>query len=152
MHMNRLSGTLVLIGGLLAGSVFVEPGPAGAAIKKWKLGLQISPINIDTSEMTTKKKKAVGMGSYLVNAVGSCAECHSCPTYAFNQNPFDGGTGELNATNYLAGGARFGTIGSKNLTPNNSGKPAGLTQGQFITVMTTGVNPVRGEALKGVMP
>ena len=140
---------LVLV--LVVGICWIHPDALVAA-KKWKIGLTVSPVEIDTSEMTNKEKKTVGNGSYLVNAVGACAECHSCPTYAVGENPFSGGDGSLNSTNYLAGGTNFGAVRSRNLTPNASGRPAGLTQGQFLTVMSTGVNPVRGAPLRSAMP
>jgi len=63
-----------------------------------------------------------GLGSYLVNAVSECNDCHNCPTFAPGHNPFD----------HLAGGVNFGPgdhgddIISKNLTPDENGKPAGL--------------------------
>ncbi len=152
MKFNRTVVLLALTSGVIVASILVEPTPAEAALKKYQIGLRISPIEIDTEEMTKKKKKSIGMGSYIVNAQSACADCHSCPTYAMGSNPFEGGDGSLNKANYLAGGAPFGGIRSRNLTPDPSGKPAGLTQGQFLTVISTGVNPVRGEPLRAVMP
>ena len=63
----------------------------------------------------------MGLGSYLVNAVGGCNDCHSCPSYPFGHNPFDGkGDGKFNGTNFLAGGVPFGpNLTSANLTPDN---------------------------------
>jgi hypothetical protein len=41
---------------------------------------------------------------------------------------------------YLAGGTEFGPFVSRNLTPDASGKPAGLTLVQFRNVLRTGVD------------
>jgi hypothetical protein len=39
---------------------------------------------------------------------------------------------------FLAGGRCFGFFMSRNLTPDNTGKPRGLTEAEFIQVMRTG--------------
>ena len=43
-----------------------------------------------------------------------------------------------NTAHYLAGGRCFGAIQSRNLTPDDSGRPRGLTEAEFIQVMRTG--------------
>ena len=95
----------------------------------------------------------VGLGSYYVNAVSECLDCHSCPTYLPGHNPFQGGDGQYNHVNYLAGGVAFGPeIVSANLTPDENGKPAGLELDEFIRLMRTGHEPEEpGEVLQ-VMP
>src|SRR5215510_2015639 len=55
-------------------------------------GLAIAPVHLD---LQGKNRAMVGMGSYLVNAAGSCADCHSCPTYAPGHNPYQGGDGQF---------------------------------------------------------
>jgi hypothetical protein len=42
------------------------------------------------------------------------------------------------AERYLAGGQNFGPVFSRNLTPDASGLPAGLTFEQFVAVIRTG--------------
>ena len=105
-----------------------------------KRGLRISPVALD---LQGKNKDLVGIGSYFVNAVSECNDCHTCPTYAPGHNPFDGvGDGQLNAENYLAGGLDFGNgIVSANLTPDSEGKPAGLDFDEFVTLIRTGHDP-----------
>ena len=44
-------------------------------------GFAISPIPKDQLNLTGKSTTAVGLGSYLVNAVGDCSGCHSFPQY-----------------------------------------------------------------------
>src|SRR5262249_20678804 len=41
-----------------------------------------------TLNVQRKKKDLVGLGSYLVNAVGGCNDCHTAPPYS--QDPFAG--------------------------------------------------------------
>src|SRR5215211_4118340 len=105
-----------------------------------KRGLKIAPVTLN---LQGKNRALVGLGSYLVNAVSECNDCHTCPTYAPGHNPFDGeGDGQLNAANYLAGGLDFGNgIVSANLTPDSEGKPAGLDFDEFVTLIRTGHDP-----------
>ena len=104
-----------------------------------KRGLKISPVDLD---LQGKNRSLVGLGSYLVNAVSECNDCHTCPTYAPGHNPFDGvGDGQLNAENYLAGGVHFGPVESANLTPDQNGKPAGLNFDEFVELIRTGHDP-----------
>lgn len=116
---------------------------------KVQQGFAIAPVPLN---LQGKNQALVGLGSYLVNAVAGCNDCHSCPSYALGHNPFTGGDGQINATTYLAGGVPFGPfIRSKNITPDAAGKPAGLTLEQFRQVLRTGEDPDDGELLQ-VMP
>jgi hypothetical protein len=105
-----------------------------------KRGLKIAPVNLN---LQGKNHSLVGLGSYLVNAVSECNDCHTCPTFAPGHNPFDGeGDGQLNSTNYLAGGVDFGHgVVSANLTPDSNGKPAGLDFDEFKELIRTGHEP-----------
>ena len=47
----------------------------------------------------------------------------------------------INFPVYLSGGRQFGPFTSANLTPDASGKPAGLTLNEFIQTLRTGHNP-----------
>lgn len=100
-------------------------------------GLQIAPVRLN---LEGRNRALVGLGSYLVNAVASCNDCHSCPSYA--GNPYQGGTGAINVAGYLAGGVPFGPFTSRNLTPQpgEDNRPAGLTLSQFREVMRTGID------------
>ncbi len=102
-------------------------------------GLRIAPVKLDLAH---KNKAMVGWGSYLVNAMGSCADCHSCPTYAPGHNPYFGQPKPwVNQATYLAGGVHFGPFTSANLTPDANGLPAGLTLQEFIHALRTGQDP-----------
>jgi hypothetical protein len=102
------------------------------------------PINLDR-----KNPALVGLGSYYVNAVGSCADCHTnFPQYAPGGNPFLGQPKQINLNNYLRGGRPFpapdpthveNPIVSRSLRPED-GLPAGLTFDEFVDVMRNGTD------------
>jgi len=114
-----------------------------------KRGFDIAPVPLD---LQGKNRAKVGRGSYLVNAVGLCADCHSCTTYAAGENPYSGGSGAINATNYLAGGVPFGPFTSANISPDPNGRPAGLTATQFVHTIRTGEDPDNPGQVLQVMP
>jgi hypothetical protein len=87
-------------------------------------GFAIAPVHLD---LRGKNRALVGLGSYLVNAVGGCVDCHTNPTYAQGGNPFMGQTKQVDTTHYLAGGAQFGPFTSRNITPGN-GLPETFTE------------------------
>jgi hypothetical protein len=127
-----------------------------APVSRIQRGFQITPVVLNTQG---KNRALIGLGSYLVNAVSECNDCHSCPTYAPGHNPFDGiGDGALNPTNHLAGGVNFGPgpdgddIISANLTPDETGRPAGLTFEEFATLIRTGHDPDEPDEVLPVMP
>ena len=105
-----------------------------------KRGYAIVPPGV-VLNLAGKDRQLVGLGSYVVNTSG-CVDCHSHPTYSPGGDPFKGEPERLNAEEYLSGGRQFGPeITSANITPDNAGKPAGLTRREFIQMMRTGHNP-----------
>ena len=113
-----------------------------------KIGLQIAPVPLN---LAGKDRELVGLGSYFVNGISGCWDCHSASvqsTYAPGGNPYFKGSPPtiINQADYLAGGRNFGAlipgtpeIVSRNLTPDRTGRPAGgLTFAQFVHVMRTG--------------
>ena len=54
--------------------------------------------------------------------------------------------------NYLAGGTPFGPFVSRNITPDATGRPAGLTRDEFIQLLRTGHDPDDPGELLQVMP
>ena len=129
-----------------------------------RIGFDIAPVSLN---LRGKNRALVGLGSYIVNAQGACNDCHTCPSYVPGSNPFPpffgagaAGHGLINSTNYLAGGVTFSAgppgqtptvVISKNITPDATGKPEGLTLEQFKSVMRTGFDPVDKDTL-AVMP
>jgi hypothetical protein len=61
---------------------------------------------------------------------------------------------QFNNLNYLAGGVVFGPFTSPNITPDATGKPAGLTLEEFHNAIRTGHDPDNPNmnALLQVMP
>lgn len=117
-------------------------------------GFRISPVQLNVKH---KDFDLVGLGSYIVNAQAGCNDCHTCPSYKPGHSPatvLPGQEVEVNGLNYLAGGVAFGPFTSPNLTPDATGKPAGLTLEEFQTLMRTGHDPDNPNvnALLQVMP
>lgn len=112
-------------------------------------GFRIAPVPLNLNGLN---RAQVGLGSYLVNAVGGCNDCHTNPSYAVGGNPFLGQPKVVNAAGYLAGGQSFGPFISRNITPDSTGKPAGLTFSDFQNVLRTGADPDNPSELLQVMP
>ena len=126
-------------------------------------GFEIAPVPLN---LAGKDRNLVGLGSYLVNAVGDCNGCHSsgAPPLAFypyktGKNPYFDQPQKIDPSVYLNGGANFGTplgfvgtptgpnqyagpaIISRNLTPDKNGRPeGGRTLSDFMRIMRTGVD------------
>lgn len=124
-----------------------------------KIGFEIAPVPLN---LRGKNPALVGLGSYIVNAQGGCNDCHTCPSYVQGTNPMPPpfgagvpGHGIINPVNYLAGGVSFTagpvTVVSKNITPDATGKPEGLTLEEFKKVIRTGVDP-SDNGILAVMP
>jgi hypothetical protein len=115
-----------------------------------RIGFQIAPVPLN---LRGKDKALVGLGSYIVNAQSGCNDCHTNPPFAPGGNPFAGEPKVINADQYLAGGTPFGpTIVSRNITPDEFGRPAGLTFPEFRQLMRTGRDPDDPNRLLQVMP
>ncbi len=119
---------------------------------KVQRGFEIAPVPLN---LHGKNRELVGLGSYIVNAVGDCNGCHSAgpqTEFAKGGNPYQlsppyKGTKQLNLDTYLGGGRDFGPyvslphLYSRNLTPDKTGMPAGgLTLNQFTEVLRHGTD------------
>jgi hypothetical protein len=82
-------------------------------------GFDIAPVQLD---LTGKNRSLVGQGSYYANGISACAGCHIGPA------------------GHMGGGRNFGGVLSRNLTPDASGLPAGLTFGQFEQAIRLGMD------------
>lgn len=112
-------------------------------------GFKIAPVKLN---LKNKNRDLVGLGSYLVNSVGDCNGCHTNPSFEEGGNPFNGEAEKVNVAAYLAGGQTFGPFISRNITPDATGKPAGLTYAQFLRAIRTGQDPKDTTRLLQVMP
>ena len=110
-----------------------------------RVGFAVNPVHL---ELKGKDRNLVGLGSYLVNAVGSCNDCHAVNEYVAGYNPYFGQPKKIDSTDYLGGGRDFGSFGpgapdiiSRNLTPDKTGLPeGGHTFSEFRQIMRTGID------------
>ena len=117
------------------------------------IGLRLSPVQLTFG---TRDPLLVGLGSYLVNQVASCNDCHTTPSFAPGHDPFLGQPKQINASVYLAGGHSYPaddgeTVFPPNITPDSTGMPGGLTYTQFVLAMRYGQDPAANRLLQ-VMP
>src|SRR5688572_10418481 len=73
----------------MAARIHGGQGPAGAGkdageASKIQIGYAIAPVPLD---LQGKNPALVGLGSYVVNAQGDCAGCHSNPQYTPTGDP-----------------------------------------------------------------
>lgn len=141
---GTIAAAVLVLGGTLAFSV------TGTAAKgdddsesKIQRGFSIAPVPLN---LTGKNRALVGMGSYLVNAVGDCNGCHHGPSgeYAPGGDPFQGQSPVVNQAAYLAGGTPlFGPFFlPRNLTPDKTGLPeGGGSFEEFLGILRTGIDP-----------
>jgi hypothetical protein len=127
---------------------------------KIKRGFEIAPVHLN---LRGKNRELVGMGSYIVNAVGDCNGCHHAPLspsspFAPGGDPYHGQPKQVEQAGYLAGGAPlFGPFLPRNLTPDKTGLPeGGATYEEFRAIMRTGIDPDHAHPFAGpylqVMP
>jgi hypothetical protein len=129
------SGLVTALGAVTA---IAHAQAAQSTHDQWRIkrGFQIAPVPLD---LKGKNPALVGLGSYLVNAVGDCSGCHTNPNFAPGGNPYMGQPKKINAAHYLGGGMAFGPFISRNLTPEN-GLPEGHTFAEFLTIIRTGID------------
>jgi hypothetical protein len=151
------SGPLALCAAIvLAGSLsgilpaHAEGDDRDADEAKIRIGFEIAPVPLNLKH---KNRELVGLGSYIVNAVGDCNGCHTTDNstqYAPGGNPYFKGNQPkiVNQGTYLAGGNHFvmvpgltPDIVSRNLTPDRTGRPeGGHTFEEFRQIIRTGVD------------
>lgn len=143
------------IGNLLVAALVVSAGLIGAVsltaegASKISRGAEISPVPINLKGLNPA---LVREGSYIVNAVGGCNDCHTAPPYKPGGNPFLGEKEQINAKCFLGGGTPFGPgIVSRNLTVTAHDR----SLEEFIDIMRHGTDytdPADGTPILQVMP
>lgn len=141
-------GVVALIGGLKIAAQAHDDDDHDRDAQRIQRGYKVAPVPLDLSG---KNYELVGLGSYLVNSVGGCNDCHTQPSYAVGGNPFLGQPKKVNAAHYLGGGQKFGPFVSRNLTPEN-GLPAGHTFAEFKQILRKGTDFDHPGQLLQVMP
>jgi hypothetical protein len=140
---------------VIAATLFHSPGVQARSDPddrdpRIKQGFDIAPVPLN---LEGKDRELVGLGSYLVNAVAGCNDCHDAgPQSQFlsGGNPYFGEPTKINPATYLGGGRDFGPllpapgsphIVSRNLTPDKTGLPeGGRPFSEFLQILRTGVD------------
>ena len=164
MKGNTLTGVVVTAFALSLGMAFlgVQPKAVAAAQpddneSRIQAGFNYARSQGITLDLRKKNRALVGLGSYLVNAVGGCNDCHTAPPFTLDPFAYLGAPKQVNVACYLAGGTPFGPPGpgtpvSRDITPWEDGKPAGLTLDEFVHVIRTGEDPDNPGQVLQVMP
>ena len=148
--------TAIIFAGMMSSSKRVRAGDDESSGQteesRIRRGFAIAPVPLN---LHGKNRALVGLGSYIVNAVGDCNGCHSAgppSEFANGGNPYFlsppfTGNKQLNLATYLGGGRDFGPNGSvqhlysRNLTPDKTGLPAGgHTYKEFVEIMRRGTD------------
>jgi hypothetical protein len=146
----------IVVGGMLIGSTRVRAQDEDRSRRahdqdeenaQIQIGFDIAPVPLN---LHGKDRDLVGLGSYIVNSVSSCNDCHSAgPQTQYIVNPYFGvGPKVVNPKTYLGGGRDFGPlipgsadIVSRNLTPDKTGLPeGGRSFAEFVQIFRTGVD------------
>jgi len=135
-YARRCAGMMIAVIALSASAAAAGENQSDATVRV-KRGFAIAPVTLN---FAMRNRERVGLGSYLVNSAG-CNDCHTHPSYAAGGNPYANQPEQVNEAQYLSGGRTFGPFVAPNLTPDASGKPAGLTLAEFVTAMRTGQTP-----------
>jgi|GEM_PF-1619690 len=132
--------------------------PEESRIRTGKRIISSGIVPITLEHVTSVNQDQVFLGSYIVNAQAGCANCHSCPTYETNHNPYQGNPKKFKASSYLSGGVTVSGVGgmvmiSPNLTPDANGDPAGFrTFDQFKNFIRTGHDREAPHSILHIMP
>jgi hypothetical protein len=154
--------TVVAIGmavGMLGSSLVRAQSDDDNEASHIQQGFAIAPVPLN---LAGKNHDLVGLGSYLVNAIGDCNGCHSSGApplflypYATGGNPYFNQREKLDPSVYLNGGTNFGAVGTptgpsgyagptiitRNLTPDKNGLPeGGHSLSDFKQILRTGVD------------
>jgi len=148
MSSKRIALVCTSFAALLGAGVSYS-GTADQSDSRVQIGFNIAPVPLN---LAGKNRAWVGLGSYLVNAVGGCNDCHTHPSYAAGGDPYLRQAEVINVSEYLAGGRVFGPFTSANITPDQDGLPAGLTFEEFEHLLRTGEDPDAPGMLLQVMP
>jgi hypothetical protein len=102
----------VVIMGMLLSSPSGQAQNGSSDAERIQIGFAIAPVKLNLSGKNSEQVALVGLGSYLVNAIGDCDGCHTSGgppnfNYAAGHNPYFllQRPAKIDPTTYLAGGA-----------------------------------------------
>jgi hypothetical protein len=142
----------VFVGSVVGAVVRADDRDRHDGDSRVQIGLEYARRQGIALHVRGRDRETVGLGSYLVNAVGGCNDCHTAPPYTSDPYAFLGAPKQVNVACYLAGGQAFGPFVSRDITPFEDDKPAGLTFKKFLHVMRTGEDPDHPGQVLQVMP
>jgi hypothetical protein len=149
-------GVIFLVG-MLRTSPRVQAWDNDGEAQLIRIGFEIAPVPLN---LAGKDRDLVGLGSFLVNAVGDCNGCHTSGgppnfNYAAGGNPYFNQKTKVDPTVYLSGGMDFGPVGTptgpamypgpdiitRNLTPDKTGRAeGGNTLARFRQILRDGTD------------
>jgi hypothetical protein len=142
-------GAAMALAGVLLGATACDddkPPEEGQISEQAQKGLDIAPFQLDVTGLSKAEKEKLGLGSYLVNSVGGCTDCHNTPAPDGSAKYLSGGVG-------FPIGASGELVYGRNLTPDaDTGMK--LTEAEFLEAMRTGKDykSDNAEELLFVMP
>jgi hypothetical protein len=148
---------VIFLGGMWRTSPRVQAWDNDSEAQLIHIGFEIAPVPLN---LAGKDRDLVGLGSFLVNAVGDCNGCHTAGgppnfNYAAGGNPYFNQKTKVDPTVYLSGGMDFGPVGTptgpamypgpdiitRNLTPDKTGRAeGGMTLEHFRQIMRHGTD------------
>ncbi|MEA2542559.1 MAG: hypothetical protein QOH35_3925, partial [Acidobacteriaceae bacterium] len=72
----------------------VDPNVNSSDYLRSLIGLRLAPVQLNFGN---RDHLLVGLGSYMVNQVASCNDCHTSPSFAPGHDPFLGQPKQINA-------------------------------------------------------
>jgi len=119
-----------------------EAGPQGASVvvsATANQGLNIAPVPLNLTGLSSSQIEMVGNGSYIVNALADCPSCHGGAPATY----LGGGCAASDAGPSACSGLAFPTpaftVTARNLTPDPT-TGLKLTEDQFVAAIRTGAD------------
>src|SRR5262249_39047520 len=82
MGVRSLSFALTLSAAVMVGgTLYAEDNDDAISSSRVQQGFEISPIPKAQLNLAGKNPVKVGLGSYILNAMGGCSDCHSFPRF-----------------------------------------------------------------------
>ncbi len=133
-----------LFAAVTTAAMFLVPFTSSAQANDWfaevLIGAAINPVPLDLKGKNGIERMRIYRGSYIVNGSTGCVGCHHADHFLPGGDPFLGQPTQIDTATFLGLGDAFGPFVARNLTPDASGKPGGLTWQQFVETMRQGTD------------